>query len=327
MKAIVIEKFGGPESLVIKDVKTPEPKEGFVLIEVKAFGVNHAEMHMRKGEWAESMPISGIECVGVVRGCPGGEFEEGTPVAALMGGLGRSINGSYAEYTLAPVSGVVALGPKEEPILSWDKLAALPETYATAWTTLHRNLEINKGQKLLIRGGTSSFGRAAVNLAIQAGTRVAATTRKEERFAHLKKLGAEDVLLERPDLSELGDIGKFDAVLNLVGNSVLLDSLKLLRRGGRTCLAGFLGGLAPVANFNPLLQMPSGVHFSFFGSFVFGQPEFPLSDVPLKEIVQMASDGKIKAEPWKVFKFSEIQEAHRLMEASQAEGKMVVLVN
>ena len=161
MKAIVIEKFGGPESLVIKDVKTPEPKEGFVLIEVKAFGVNHAEMHMRKGEWAESMPISGIECVGVVRGCPGGEFEEGTPVAALMGGLGRSINGSYAEYTLAPVSGVVALGPKEEPILSWDKLAALPETYATAWTTLHRNLEINKGQKLLIRGGTSSFGRSS----------------------------------------------------------------------------------------------------------------------------------------------------------------------
>jgi NADPH:quinone reductase-like Zn-dependent oxidoreductase len=100
----------------------------------------------------------------------------------------------------------------------------------------------------------------------------------------------------------------------------------MLRRGGRLCLAGFLGGLAPIADFNPLLQMASGVHFSFFGSFVFGTPEFPLSDVPLQDIVKMVADKKFKAEPWRVFRFEEIQEAHRVMEASKANGKMVVVV-
>src|SRR5271156_3544401 len=109
MKAIVIEKFGGPECLVIQDLAEPEPEPGHAVIQVKAFGINHAEMHMRKGEWAEAMPVSGIECVGIVKACPGGEFAVGSKVAALMGGLGRTINGSYAEYTNAPVSNIVKI--------------------------------------------------------------------------------------------------------------------------------------------------------------------------------------------------------------------------
>lgn len=325
MKAIVIEKFGGPDCLVIKDVAAPEPEEGQVVIRVKAFGVNHAEMHMRRGEWAEWMPISGIECVGTVAACPGGEFAEGTPVASLMGGLGRTISGSYAEYTRAKVSNVVALGSAASD-LRWDQLAAIPESYATAWTCLFRNLELSAGQKLLIRGGTSSFGRAAINLAVHAGSHVVATTRNERRASQLESLGAERVVIEGPNLSErLPE--RFDAILDLVGNSTIVDSLKMLHRGGRACLAGFLGGLAPVPDFNPLLQMASGVHFSFFGSFAFGTPEFPLSDVPLEEIVKMAARKELNAEPWRVFKFEEIGEAHRLMENNEAHGKMVVVVD
>jgi NADPH:quinone reductase-like Zn-dependent oxidoreductase len=325
MKAIVIEKFGGPEALVIKDVPTPEPKQGEVVIKIKAFGVNHAEMHMRKGEWAEWVPISGIECVGIVDGCPGGEFEEGTPVASLMGGLGRTISGSYAEFTRAKVSNVVPLGSASAS-LRWDQLAALPESYATAWTCLFRNLEIGAGQRLLIRGGTSAFGRAATNLAVQSGVHVTSTTRSTNRVAQLKSLGAEDVLIEDPVLSQRV-AEKFDAVLDLVGNSTVVDSLKMVRRGGRVCLAGWLGGLAPIPEFNPLLQMASGVHLSFFGSFVFGTPEFPLSDVPLQEIVTMVAQKQFDASPWKVFDFKEIQEAHRLMGNNEAQGKMVVTVD
>ena len=131
---------------------------------------------------------------------------------------------------------------------------------------------------------------------------------------------------EGPNLSErLSE--KFDSILELVGNSTILDSLKMVHRGGRVCLAGFLGGLAPVSDFNPLLQMASGVHFSFFGSFAFGTPEFPLSDVPLRDIVAMVAAGKLDIKPWKVFKFEEIGEAHRLMENNKAQGKMVVLVD
>ena len=323
MRAIVIEKFGGPDGLVYRDLPEPEPAAGHVVIEVKAFGINHAEMHMRRGEWAEAAPVSGIECVGLVKAAPGGEFPVGAKVAALMGGLGRTINGSYAEYTRAPVSNVALI----ESDLSWADLAAIPETYATAWTCLFRNLEIGRGQYLVIRGATSSFGQAAINLAVNAGARTIATTRNPERFAMLQALGADRAEREGPELSQrIAEAKQLDAVLDLVGNSTILDSLAMLRRGGRACLAGWLGGLDPIAEFNPLAQMASGVYLTFFASFVFGTPGFPLSDVPLQTIAEDVAAGRLKARPSRVFTFEEIREAHRVMEANEAGGKMVLVV-
>src|SRR6476646_1225420 len=196
MRAILRTGFGGPEVLVIREIPEPEPRDGHAVIEVKAFGLNHAELHMRKGEWAEIADVSGIECVGIIKDCPGGEFARGAKVAALMGGLGRTINGSYAEYTRAPVSNVALI----DADLPWAELAAIPETYATAWTCLFRNLEIKKGQLLVIRGATSSFGQAALKMAVNAGVRVIATTRSRDRFALLEKLGAMRCEIERPDL-------------------------------------------------------------------------------------------------------------------------------
>ncbi|MBB6550182.1 zinc-binding dehydrogenase [Nonomuraea rubra] len=99
-------------------------------------------------------------------------------------------------------------------------------------------------------------------------------------------------------------------MLDLVGNSTILDSLAMLRRGGRACLAGWLGGLDPIADFNPLLQMASGVYLTFFGSFVFGTPGFPLSDVPLQEIAEQVAEGRLKAKPSRVFGFEQVREAH-----------------
>src|SRR5262249_951103 len=162
MQAILRTRFGGPEVLVLRELPEPEPISGSAVIEVMAFGLNHAELHMRKGEWAEIADVSGIECVGLVKSCPGGEFPVGAKVAALMGGLGRTINGSYAEFTRAPVSNIALI----EADLSWEELAAIPETYATAWTCLFRNLEIERGQLLVIRGATSSFGQAALKMAV-----------------------------------------------------------------------------------------------------------------------------------------------------------------
>ena len=335
MKAIVISEFGPVENLVYRDVPLPIPEPGTARIRIRAFGVNHAEMHMRRGEWAESVPISGIECVGTIDDCPGGEFPIGLAVASVMGGLGRTISGSYAEYTVAGVENIVPLtGLSDQTTLPlpWDQLAALPETYCTAWTCLFRNLGLEKGQTLLIRGATSAFGRAALNLAVHAGAVVTATTRNEAKFDDLKAIGASNAVLEGSGLPERlkssgGDLPKFDRVLELVGNSTLLESMTLIRRDGRLCLAGWLGGLDPIQDFNPLLQMTSGVHFSFFGSFVFGTPEFPLSDVPLQTIVKAIAEGKFDAKPYKVFDFGEIHEAHRYMEEGLARGKMVVVVD
>ena len=304
MRAITIKQFGGLDSLVIENLPDPVPQPGSVLIEVKAFGINHAEAHMRRGEWAEAATVSGIECVGLVKSCPGAEFAPGTKVAAFMGGLGRTINGSYAEYTCPPVTNVIPI----ETNLSWEEFAVIPESYATAWTCLHRNLEIKKGQTVVIRGATSALGRAAVNIAVDAGAYVIATTRKKERFEALQELGAQRAEIETPKLSQsIAELKQIDTVLDLVGNATFLDSLSMLRRGGRMCLAGWLGGLDPVSNFNPLLQMPSGVYFTFFGSFVFGTPDFPVSDIPLQSIVDKVATGVYKAKPARVFRFDDIR--------------------
>jgi NADPH:quinone reductase len=325
MRAIVRKAFGGPEVLSIEDRPTPQMKPGHVLIEVKAFGVNHAEAHMRSGNWPEAAPISGIECVGWVRESDDPRLRSGQKVVALMGGMGRTLNGSYAEFTCPPASNVVPIDTQ----LPWEQLAAIPESYATAWACLHWNLGISPNQTLLIHGATSALGQAALNIASHAGAHVIATTRNPNRIPALQGLGAQEILLDEATLSkrirEQHPEG-IDRVLELVGNSTLLDSLALVRRDGRLCLAGFLGGLAPLSNFNPLLQMPSGVHFSFFGSFVFGSAAFPLVDVPLQSIVERVESGVYKARPAKVFEFDQIAAAHRLMDSGGANGKLVVRI-
>ena len=323
MRAIVIKQYGGPGSLALEERPQPEPESGKVVIAVKAFGVNHAETHMRQGNWPEINEISGIECVGLVTADPDGHFSPGQKVVAFMGGMGRSIGGSYAEFTRVPVSNVVAI----QSGLPWEDLAAIPESYATAWTCLNANLSIAAGQVLVIRGATSALGQAALNMASQIGARVIATTRNKQRIAGLEALGAEEVAIEGADLSRhvrARYAEGVDAVLDLVGNTTILDSLSMTRRGGHVCEAGWLGGLAPIEAFNPMLQMPSGVHYSLFGSFMFGQPGFPVSEVPMQAIVDRAASGTYKAKPARVFGFEQIRDAHRLMEAGEAGGKIVV---
>jgi NADPH:quinone reductase-like Zn-dependent oxidoreductase len=278
---------------------------------------------MRQGQWPEIAEISGIECAGIVEADPSGSLARGREVVALMGGMGRTIAGSYAEFTNVPASNVVPI----DTTLPFAELAAIPESYATAWTCLMGNLELGAGQTLVIRGATSALGQAALNVAAHAGALVIATTRSAARTGALEALGAKQVLLEGPDLArrvrELRPDGA-DAVLDLIGNTVVLDSLQAVRRGGRVCEAGWLGGLAPIASFNPMLQMPSGVHFSLFGSFMFGAPAFPLSLVPMQTIVDRVASGAYRARPARVFRFDQIQDAHRLMESSEANGKIVV---
>jgi NADPH2:quinone reductase len=324
MRAIFRKRFGGPEVLEVRKFPNPEPKPGHVLIEVKAFGLNHAEAHMRKGEWPEIAEISGIECVGLVKQDPDGRLRVGQKVVAMMGGMGRTVNGSYAEYTNVPATNVVPV----ETNLPWEVLAAVPESYTTAWSCLYGNLALKAGQTLVIRGATSALGQAALNIAAHAQARVIATSRNPERFALLEKLGAGRALQEGSELVQ--QIRKLhpdgvDAVLDLVGNSTVIDSLTVVRRGGNVCEAGWLGGLAPIS-FNPMLQMPSGVYFSLYGSFVLGSPQFPLSEIPLQTIVDRVADGSYQARPVKVFGFDEIQAAHELMDSGNAKGKLVVTV-
>jgi NADPH:quinone reductase len=325
MKAIVITEPGGPEVLTLTERPDPVPAAGEVLIRVRAFGLNHAESYMRSGAWGDVAEVTGIECAGTVVEDSGGGLDAGTTVVAMLGGMGRTRNGSYAELVTVPVTNVVPVSTS----LSWADLAALPEVYATAWAGLHQNLALQPGQTVLVRGATSALGQAAVNVAAGEGATVIATTRKADRAALLRGIGAAEVLIDDGQLAlQAGDRGlAVDCVFDVVGNSVLRDSLRVVRPRGRVCQLGFLGGLAPVDGFDPIADLPTGVQLSFYGSaFVLGTGCFPLSEIPLAAVVAAAEAGRYQAKPVRVFGLHEIAEAHRAMEAGAAGGKMVVVV-
>jgi NADPH2:quinone reductase len=323
MQAMVINQYGGPEQLVLTDIPTPVPQNGEVLIKVRALGINRAEIYMRKGLFGEVTPVSGIECVGQVEDDPTGTLQHGQTVATITGGMGRTRNGSYAEYTCVPLQNVFPLQTE----LDWATLAAIPESYATAWSCLFANLRITAGQMLFVRGGTSALGQAAINVAKQEGLTVFTSTRSESKVTLLTELGATRVLLENGKLSEA--VRPFspdgiDCVLDLIGNSTLLDSLSMAKKGGRVCVAGFLGGVEPVS-FNWLANMPFGVDVNAFASLLFGTKDFPHADIPMQQIVDRVADGSYRARPVKVFPFEQIPDAHRLMESNGANGKIVVV--
>ena len=326
MRAIVIKGYGGPEALAIEERPDPTLTPDQVLIDVKAFGLNHAEVYFRSGAWGEVAEITGIECVGTVRHDPREQFRRGQKVAAIVGGLGRNLNGSYAERAAIPRSNIATF----ESNLPWETLAAIPESYATAWTALIGILKVSASDTLLIRGATSSLGQAAVNIAADLDARVIATTRQERRAPLLRKIGAHEVIIESLQLSSrlrASHPEGVDAVLDIIGNTTVLDSLAALRRGGTVCEVGFLGGGGPLT-LEPVFQIPSGRYLTTFASaLVTGGAEFPLSEIPFQTIVDRVAAGRYKAQPARVFRFAEIQEAHRVMEGGTATGKLVVTLD
>lgn len=326
MKAIVISAYGPPEVLHVTELPDPVPARGEVLIRVKAFGLNHAEAYMRAGAWGDVAAVPGIECAGSVEADPSGRLAPGTRVVAVLGGMGRTRNGSYAELVTVPATNVTAV----DSSLGWAELAAVPEVYATAWNGLFGNLGLRPGERVLVRGATSSLGQAAVNLAVDHGAKVLATTRDRAHAPLLEGLGAEEVLIDDGRLAAQVDRSgrTVDAVFDLVGNNALRDSLATVRPRGRVCQLGFLGGFEPVRDFDPITDLPSGVQLSFFGSaFVLGGPDYPLADVPLDAIYAKVEAGVLPARPVRTFRFDEIVEAHRVMEAGGALGKMTVTVD
>ena len=326
MKAVVRQQYGGPEQLLVQEVPDAVASAGEVLVAVKAFGINRAEQYFRLGLWGEVAAISGIECVGVVASDPSGRLLSGQRVMALMGGMGRSRSGSYAGLVSVPSTNVVAVSTN----LPWERLATLPETFATAWSCLHDNLGIRRGDTLLVRGATSALGQAAIQLAALAGAQVIASVRNPQRAALAEELGARWVVREGPELAPvvqgLAPSG-VDAVLDLVGTSTVRESLRLARRGARVCIAGFLGGGEPLTAFNPMTDLPSGRHLSFFGSaFVYGTSEYPMGEVPFQRLVDWAEQSRLRTQPAQVFGLQDIQEVHRRLDAESAGGKMVVVV-
>lgn len=322
MKAVVLERTCRAEELHVSEVPVPEVKPGWVLVKVKAFGLNHSELILRRYEadapYIRLPRIPGIECAGEIAGPSDSNFKKGQRVVALMGGMGRSFDGSYAEYALLPAHHVFAVNND----MGWIELAAIPETWFTAWGSLFESLRIEPSDTLLIHGGTSALGLAAIQLAKSIGCTVYATTRKKERFELLKQQGADFPLLDDETLAD-----RFRAVcpegavkmLELVRISGAAELTSFLARHGTVCVTGTLDHNAG-SNFDPIKNIPSGAYLTSFYS------NYPTQQI-MDDIFAHILQHNLKPIIGRVFPFERIADAHLLMEQNAANGKIVVSIS
>lgn len=321
MKAVVLRQPGPVENLEIVDRPLPEPPPGWVRIAVQAFGLNRSELHTRLGlaEGVTFPRVLGIEAVGLVDAAPDSDLHPGQQVAAMMGGMGRTFDGGYADYTVVPRAQVIPF----HSALPWEILGAVPETLQTAYGSLTTGLDLHAGQTLLIRGGTSALGFAAATLARDLGATVLATTRQMERIAALQTHGVDYPLLD-PGQVALAVRRIFpagvDAALELVGTPTLPDTLAATRVHGTVCFAGMLSNQWIVRDFYPIAYIPKGVRLTAYGG-----ESADLPALVLQRYLDRIASGALDLGPIQVYPLAEIRKAHADMEQNRTVGKLVVL--
>ncbi len=322
MKAAITTKAGNPEVIEYQDIATPLIKSGWVLIKVKAFGLNRSELFTRRGESPGVIfpRIQGIECVGVVEEDPSNTYSKGQQVAAIMGGMGRFFDGGYAEFTLAPLEIVFPF----QSTLSWDVLGAIPEMFQTVSGSLNQALEIEAGETLLIRGGTSSIGMLSCQLAKAKGLTVISSTRNQDKKQALLANGADHVVIDsgivEDQVREIYPEG-VNKVLELIGTRTLKDSLKCIAPKGTVCMTGILGNEWTMKDFTPMGDIPSLGRLTVY----MGESK-NLSKELLQEFINEVENGNIQLNIDKVFQLNEVASAHQYMEDNRAKGKVIVKI-
>jgi NADPH2:quinone reductase len=323
MRAVVLDAPGPVENLHIRELPLPEPEAGWVRIKVMAFGLNRSELHTRLGlaEGVTFPRVLGIEAVGVVDAAPGSDLQPGQQVATLMGGMGRTFDGGYAEYTVVQSNQVVPFTSD----LPWEVIGAVPETLQTAYGSLTTGLDLSRGQSLLVRGGTSSVGLAASGVAKEMGATVITTTRQQDRVQALLEHGADHVLIDEGQVADqvrdlLGT--GVDAALELVGTPTLPDTLRATRVHGTVCFTGMLSNQWTVRDFYPIDYLPTGVRLTAYTG---GSADLPAEI--LQSFLDRLAAGSASLGPIRVHELADIREAHLDLENNRTFGKHVVLTS
>ncbi|VDG23387.1 NADPH:quinone reductase related Zn-dependent oxidoreductase [Lactobacillus brevis ATCC 367] [Lactiplantibacillus mudanjiangensis] len=314
MHAVVVQQPGDPSVLTYTEVPRPTVKPGWSLVQVKGFGINHSEVFTRQGlsPSVQFPRILGIEAVGViVETTDSNRLPVDQTVMSFMGEMGRDYDGSYAEYVLLPNE---QLHPVTT-VLSWAELAAIPETGYTAFGAL-TGLRLQANDQLLIRGGTSGVGVMATKLAhaLEPSVRVTSTTRRAEKTAQLKAIGADDVIS-----GELSKTARFDKILDLIGPKTAKDSLQHLNIGGIVSSTGQLGGQWTFDDFEPIMDIPNNRYLTSFYS---GDVDTDL----LQDLLALIEAKHVDVKPARVFKLDEVAQAHELLESHHSFGKLVVVI-
>ena len=315
MKAVVLDKITEGKDIVLSEAPIPEARPGWVLVKVKAFGLNHSEKLLRlnevRADYIQKPIIPGIECVGELVDPSDSGLTVGQKVVALMGGMGRSFNGSYAEYALLPRRIVFAVDSE----LPWEALGAVPETYFTAWGSLFECLQLSANDALLIRGSTCALGYAAIQIAKAMGCKVIATTHRTDKLPLIAE--ADEAVLDDGKLT--GKIRDATKALDLIGPRNLKDTLTAVEKGGIVCQTGLLGGVYALNGFDPIKDIPNGVYLTGFFS------NYPTQQI-MDEIFAFLNDKKLVPVSGKVFDFENIREAIIAQDAGSVNGKIVIKV-
>ncbi len=318
MKAVVLSGPTKGADVVLSGIEIPKVKPGWVLVKVKAFGMNHSEAILREFEiendYIQKPIIPGIECVGEIADPSDSGWKMGQKVAALMGGMGRSFNGSYAEYALLPAHHVFPV----ESNLSWAEMAAIPETYYTAWGSLFQCLRLTKEDKLLVRGATCALGYAAIQLAKALGCRVAGTTHRESKMGLLREAGCDECIPD--DGSIRGKVSGITKALELIGIKTVQDTMMSVEQGAIVCSTGVLGKVYEWNHFDPIKDIPNGVCLTGFYS------NYPTQTV-MQDIFGFMDEYELKPLVGTVYQFGQIREACMALDRGKVNGKIVVCMD
>ncbi|MBB4907561.1 zinc-binding dehydrogenase [Actinophytocola algeriensis] len=318
MRAVVLSEPGPVTNLSIEDRPVPEPPEGWVRIRVRAFGLNRSELHTRLGlaEGVTFPRVPGIECVGEIDSpC---DLPPGQQVATMMGNMGRTYDGGYAEYTVVPRGQVIPFTSD----LPWPVLGAVPETLQTAYGSLTIGVGLSSGGTVLIRGGTSSVGLAAAALAVGMGATVLSTTRSADRLPALEAVGVAHPLVDDGNVAAQVRArypSGVDGAVELVGTPTLPDTLAAVRVRGTVCFTGMLSNEWIVRDFYPIGYLPKGVRLTGYGGEA-GDLPAPVLQKALDDIAA----GRLTLGVPTVYALDDIRQAHDDMEHNRVYGKQVV---